>query len=242
MNKKEKLVDSLRIAIDALRNDTIHYNWNEQHSCNAGVVAQACLGLTRQEINSLRAPLFDVIDQINEKRESGNTINCTWKNAIKYGCPITGLSNFEIVNRLEKAGLSKADIVHLEYLENPAILELSGIEKIKETVKEQVDEIVRFEEIPDPSFMGRLFEKKITKKIVEPVYQETVIEKYSADYYAKKKNLILYLSAWVKILTQETSHETQAAQLEARLLNAIADENYELAAELRNQIASTLSI
>ncbi len=238
MNKKEKLVSSLKIVIDALRNDTIYYDWNEQHSCNAGVVAQACLGITRDEVNSLRSPLFSVLDDLNEKRDDSKKINLTWKNAVKYGCPITGLSNFEIINRLEKAGLSKADIVHLEYLENPAILEISGIKKVETVSKEKVDEIVRFEEKERSSFFGRMFGGKTTLKIVEPVYKETVVEKYPVSYYSKKENLILYLSAWVKILTQETSHETQAAQLEARLLNAVADENYELAAELRNQLAT----
>jgi hypothetical protein len=237
MDKKKNLVKSLIVAIDALRNDTIHYDWKEQHSCNAGVVAQACLGLTRDEVNRMRAPLFNVLDDINEKR-STDKLDQTWKNAIKYGCPITGLSNFEIIDSLEKAGLSKADIVHLEYLENPAILEISGIPKVKEVTKEKVDETVRFEEVNDTSIIGRLFGKKITKKIVEPVYEEKVTETYPRQYFRKKENLILYLSAWVKILTAETSHENPASRLEAKLLNAVAEENYELAAELRNRLAT----
>lgn len=237
MNRKEHLINSLRVVVDALKNDTIHYDWKEQHSCNAGVVAQACLGITRDQVNQMRKPLFNVLETINESREKDKRLDLTWKNAVKYGCPITGLSNFEIVDSLEKAGLSKADIVHLEYLENPAILEISGIEKVKQVDRVKVDESVRFEEVPDTSFMGRLFGKVTTKKIVEPIYTDVVTTKYPENYYTKKENLILYLSAWIKILTQRTTHETPSAQLEARLLNAVAEENYELAAEIRNELA-----
>jgi hypothetical protein len=111
----------------------------------------------------------------------------TWKNAVKYGCPITGLSNFEIIDNLEKAGLSKADIVHLEYLENPAILEISGIEKVKTVEKVKINELVKFEEVPDNSFFGRLFGRTITKKITEPVYTEEISIKYPKNYYADKQ-------------------------------------------------------
>jgi hypothetical protein len=237
MNRKEHLINSLRIAVDALKNDTIHYDWKEQHSCNAGVVAQACLGITREKVNSLRAPLFSVLDGINENREKGKKLDLTWKNAVKYGCPITGLSNFEIIDSLEKAGLSKADIVHLEYLENPAILEISGIQKVRKVEKVKVDESVKFEEVADDSFMGRLFGKKVTKKTIEPIYTDVVSEDYPDNYYTDKKNLILYLSAWIKILTQRTTHASEPSRLEAMLLNAVAEEDYEKAAEIRNELA-----
>ena len=237
MNRKEHLINSLRIAVDALKNDTIHYDWKEQHSCNAGVVAQACLGITREKVNSLRAPLFSKLDQINQAREKDNRLDLTWKNAVKYGCPITGLSNFEIIDNLEKAGLSKADIVHLEYLENPAILEISGIEKVKTVEKVKINELVKFEEVPDNSFFGRLFGRTITKKITEPVYTEESSIRYPKNYYADKTNLILYLSAWIKILTQRTTHASEPSRLEAMLLNAVAEENYEKAAEIRNELA-----
>ena len=236
MNRKEHLINSLRVVVDALKNDTIHYDWKEQHSCNAGVVAQACLGITRDQVDRLRAPLFNVLKTINKSREKEKRLDLTWKNAVKYGCPITGLSNFEIVDCLEKAGLSKADIVHLEYLENPAILEISGIERVKQVERVKVSESVRFEKVPDTSFVGRLFGKMTTKKIVEPIYTDVVKTEYPKSYYTKKENLILYLSAWIKILTQRTTHEKRSAQLEARLLNAVAEENYELAAEIRNEL------
>lgn len=237
MNRKEHLINSLRVVVDVLKNDTIHYDWKEQHSCNVGVVAQACLGITRDQVNQMRKPSFNVLETINESREKEKRLDLTWKNAVKYGCPITGLSNFEIVDSLEKAGLSKADIVHLEYLENPAILEISGIKRVKQVERVKVDESVRFEEVPNTSFMGRLFGTVTTKKIVEPIYTDVVTTEYPKNYYAKKENLIFYLSAWIKIITKRTTHETPSTQLEARLLNAVAEENYELAAEIRNELA-----
>lgn len=54
MNRKQKLIESLRLVIGALKNGTIHYDWKEQHSCNAGVVAQAVLEETRDGINERR--------------------------------------------------------------------------------------------------------------------------------------------------------------------------------------------
>lgn len=228
MNKKEKLINSLNIAISSLKNDTILYDWREQSSCNAGIVAQAVLNKTPQEITELRRSLFKEIPEKVDK---------TWKNAIKHGCSVTGKSMFEIINQLREAGLSKEDIVHLEYLENPAILERSGIEKISiyKTVKtgdKKIEVLKRHSNF----FKAMLGKKEIGYKL-EPVY-ENVLDKqeYPKNYYSGKKNLIKYLTAWVSILKEEPVMESQSTNLEAQLLNAVADENYELASELRDKI------
>jgi hypothetical protein len=121
MEKKAHLIKSLEIVIDSLKNDTIAYNWLKTHSCNMGVVAQALLGVTRQELNEISRPLF--MDLPGESK--------TWKKGVKYNCPITGEAIPEIIKRLEAAGLHRNDIVHLEYLDNSAILANSTIEKIK---------------------------------------------------------------------------------------------------------------
>lgn len=125
----------------------------------------------------------------------------------------------------------------MEYLENPAILKASGIQKVIKVRKIKVDTKVYTETLHSTSFFGRLFGKTVTKTIAEPVYREEHVETYPKNYYTKKENLIMYLSAWIRILTEDVTMETDREKLEAELLNAVADENYERASEIRNRLA-----
>jgi hypothetical protein len=228
MNRKEKLINSLNIAIKSLQNDTVLYDWQKQSSCNAGIVAQAVLDITPEELTEIRKPFFNVIP---------NDTEGTWKNAIKYGCSVTGKSMFEIITKLSEAGLTKEDIVHLEYLENPAILEKSGIEKeticLDVKVREETIETV----VPHSNFFKRMQGKTETSVTVKPIYEKQILEtKYPDGYYSKKENLIKYLSAWVTILKEEPEMKTESTNLEAQLLNAVANEDYELACKIRDNI------
>lgn len=234
MNRKEKLIDSLRIAANALKNDTIYYDWNNQCSCNAGVISQAVLGITSDELEKKRKSLFSVLSGKNDGLNSNDKdyVDYTWKNAVQYGCPITGKNMPEIIRDLEAAGLTREDIVHLEYLENPAILEVSTIEKIKTVVgKNQVG--TKKEERVRRKFLGLVKETYMEEV---PVYQDIYEEKYPSRYYAKKENVIKYLSAWIKILTEDVTYSDDKNTLEANLLNAVAEERYEDAAEIRNRL------
>jgi hypothetical protein len=236
MNKKEHLISSLRVAIDALQNDTIKYNWYEQCSCNAGVVSQAVLGISLDEFEKLRKPAFDKLKKHNDRIEDNrNHIQMTWKNSIKYTCSITGKDMPKVFQDLEDAGLSRFDIAHLEYMDNPAILAESTIEKIKVKVGTQVVGQTQ-KEVTISSFFGLIKEKKmVTEDIIEDFFEM----RYPSNYYEKKENLIKYLSAWVRILEKQptVTSVTDRNDLEGQLLNAVADEDYEKAAEIRNQIA-----
>lgn len=237
---RKNLISKLTVAVNALKNNTIHYDWKEQSSCNAGIVAQAMLDISRSELDIDRQSVFKELRKVNEERlESGQAEHSlTWKNAIKWSCPITGESGHRIIDRLEKAGLSRKDIVHLEYLENPAILKESGIEQEKKVDLIKIGEAVRIEEVRDTSFFGRLFNLTVQKRIVTPQWEEKVTYVYPKNYYAKKENLIKYLSAWIRLLQSEGDSEaTDRVGLEAELLRAVADENFERAADLRNQLA-----
>jgi protein-arginine kinase activator protein McsA len=76
------------------------------------------------------------------------------------------------------------------------------------------------------------------EKFTEPIYEEKIEGyAYPDQYYEKKENLIKYLSAWIRILKGETNFQNTRESLEAELLNAIAEERYERAAEIRNEIA-----
>ena len=248
MNRKETLIKGLRTAIDALKNDTIVYDWNNPCSCNMGVVAQAVLEVTPDELKELNKPLFNPLGKINKKRkEDGDErIMPSWKNAVKYACPITGKGMPEIINILESKGMSRADIVHLEFLENPAILELSGIQKIQ-TVH-QVQTGTETKEVPSTHWFWKIWGYTNMEEV--PVFEQTVTTEYPKDYYQKKENVILYLSAWLNILTNENleikvkdsadSHKEASINFEKELLNAVADEDYERAAELRDKIAKNI--
>src|SRR5271165_6450143 len=107
--KKQKLIKALNLAINALKNDTVHYSWQHQNSCNCGIVAQAILGKNKQQINSLWANVETKLEEINIKEY-------TWRNGVKHLCPITGEPLVDVFSKLFESGLSKEDIVHLEYM------------------------------------------------------------------------------------------------------------------------------
>lgn len=237
-NKKDKLIKSLNLVINSLKNDTIHYDWQSQSSCNCGIVAQAITGMNRKEISHAYSEVNSALKNIDKD------IARTWKNGVKYFCPITGEPMFKIFKDLFDNGLTKEDIVHLEFMDNPAILERSGIktyeiETYYNTVKDSV--IVTQEVIPHPNFFLRLFghtkiveNEEVTYKKVEKT------RKNSIKYYKKKTSLIKYLQAWVSILEEGSKGEeldnTSRVDLEHELLVAVTEENFELAAELRDKI------
>jgi hypothetical protein len=162
-------------------------------------------------------------------------IALTWKNSIKYTCSITGKDMPKIYQDLEAAGLSRFDIAHLEYMDNPAILAESTIEKIKvKTGTRKIGE--RTQDVIVKSFFGLIKKNKI---VTDDVFEDVFEMRYPSGYYSKKDNLIKYLSAWVRILEKQPtlSEISDRNDLEGQLLNAVADEDYEKAAEIRNQIA-----
>jgi hypothetical protein len=242
MKRKETLIGALRLAIDALQNGTIHYDWAEQCSCNMGVVAQAVLKVDVNELDDLRDSLFDKLAKINKERKNENKeqFDRTWKNAIQLGCPLTGERLPEIIKRLEECGMTRADMVHLEYLENPAILELSGIQKEMHSDKIQVGtEQIK---VPAKGFWGWL---GYTKTEEVPTYEVKETLRYPKNYYTKKENVVKYLSAWLSILLDNTmeikyesdKHVESGLNLERELLLAVAEEDYEKAASIRDNIA-----
>lgn len=237
-NRKTHLINSLKVAIDALKNDTIHYSWSEQKSCNAGVVSQAILGISAEELETLRLPMFEQLSELNKnEKDKTKRYDLTWKNAIKHFCPITGQNMPQVIRDLEASGMNRSDIVHLEYLENPAILELSGIEK--EDVYEDVvigTKLVS-KRVSHPNSFLAFFGIKTTIQEVVNEYEERVTGiAYPQDYHTKKENLIKYLVGWVKVLEGNFTYDNNIVDLEAKLINAVAEENYVEAARLRDAI------
>ena len=237
MSRKENLIKSLNIAIRALENDTVDYNWNVQEQCNCGVVSQAILGLHVDEFhqkvksnNLFSHKMFDKKDVGGEQRPK------TWKNAVKAWCPIANKPFKTIFTELTDAGLSPDDICHLEYMENKAILDKAGISTV---ITYNKDVQVGTNYAPSTSFLGKLF----GKKIAVPVYETKTFTAPDKDFYKKKENLIKYLKGWVKILKEERDpieedlSNYHINELNERLLVAVADEDYTTAINLRNTIS-----
>ena len=244
MNKKQHLIKSLLVAIDALKNDTILYNWVNQESCNCGVVSQAVLGIDRHELKKRFGDIWSGLFSLKPKDKE--EIDPTWKNAVKYFCPITGKSDKQILNDLQEAGLDKNDIVHLEYMDNPAILKKSGVKTYKvEIVMDKVlkESTVKTLRVPVKNPIMRLLGYTELVDVRDDVYEEEENEiKHPIDYWVDPSNLILYLQGWVSILKEGSSNDEEIEDmdnltLEGELLNAVADEDFEKAAIIRDNIS-----
>ena len=239
--RKQKLIAALNLAVSALKNNTIYYNWERQESCNCGVVAQAVLGKSAQQVKDLW--LKSTETRIKVKRPD-EKIDPTWQDSVKHLCPMTGEPLTEVFKQLFSAGLSKEDIVHLEYMDNPAILKRSGINTKKTIPDTQTKKVkVKKDVITSKPFLGIFGKVKIKSIEVE----EEQIVNIDKGYYQSKENLILYLSAWLQIL--KTGSEITEAnttdinslttiELESELLNAVAEENYEYATKIKEQLNS----
>ena len=186
-----KLIQTLKRVVEALEKGSIEHNWFQPSACNCGVIAQVILDLPPSKLDNVFRTEAAGLKRKDDK-------GCmTWKTVVQRTCTATGLTSSEIIKGLQKGGLRPEDAVHLEYMENHAILEGSGI-----NVKEQ-------------------------------------------DYYTKGKNLILYLRSWIKILeaTKVKTHTKtdRRVDIEKSLLVAVANEDYEKAAELRDLLVVSLN-
>jgi hypothetical protein len=202
-------------------------------------VAQALLQITPDELTKLRAPLFNTLDKIAEKAKAAGrpTISPTWKNAIKHTCPITGKPMHEVLIRLEEAGLSREDMAHLEYLENPAILQLSGIKMVPLMRKVSRPKTIQVKN----NTLSRLFggPLMINQQTTETVEEPTGKQWYPDGYYRDRKNLEAYLRAWIGILEDTAkANEGKHEELHRQLLVAVAEENFEKAAQLRDALVT----
>ena len=246
ITKKENLIKGLKTAIFALENDTIFYNWTTQSSCNCGVVAQAILHLPADDIGILFDPLHIKFRALTGNKEK--SIEHSWKNSIKYLCPITGKSGIDILDRLFDAGMSREDVIHLEYLENAVILKRAGIRTTKiepEKIKTGENKIMTSVPVVKKrkgiaGFLG------YTETVIEPteqlteIFETRMVEVPDKKYHTKKSNLILYLKAWVSILEEDVNKSATLSkeQVQEELLKAVAGEDYERAASLRDRLVS----
>ena len=203
---KQKLINGLKTAIYNLEEDTIKYDWNKPRHCNCGVVSRCILKYDNETFkNIVERPFTEYSNEgLNAKGHCGS-----WSDVSKTYCSITGISNFRIFRELGEAGMTNKDIIHLENLSDPKILELSGIKKepikekvfvrdVKKIVPETYDAIVKkvvvVDEIvkrPSNSKIGRFFGftyneiVKVEKEINTTVKQTRMIKKTEKEYEEK---------------------------------------------------------
>ena len=240
MNKKENLIKALKVAVNALENGTVFYNWIKPCSCNCGVVAQAILGKTRDDVKTA----FMEIENRTKPKRDDKTHASTWKEGVQYLCSITGKTDVSIFNELFSIGMSPEDITHLEFLENPAILKRANLEtEITTTTKIKTGETIK--KVPVVKKEKRFwrnknvitYENQVEETFETKTTKENKLEKH---YYCEKNNLIKYLKAWVSILeenAQTVTKDTQKITLREELLKAVASENYEEASKIRDMIS-----
>ncbi|MCS6819827.1 MAG: hypothetical protein NZ522_07725 [Chitinophagales bacterium] len=98
------LYRALLQAADNLRQNQ-PYEWGHMGSCNCGHLAQVLLNVSKDEIHSAAM------------EKCGD-----WNEQIASWCPVSGLEIDRLIFMLFEKGLSREDLMHLEYLSSPDIL------------------------------------------------------------------------------------------------------------------------
>lgn len=244
---KTQLINALVLAISSLENKSVHYDWQRPCSCNCGVIAQAITGetpdvLAKEYINPV-ANLLANSDRKRFTKKDGGLFHPSWSDMAKQYCSMTGAPTTLIFKQLHGAGLTKDDILHLEFLSDKKICERAGIEMKPIVTEKKIG--------GQPSRKARYgFLKMFTKTIPAT---EPSIKKTSKDYFTSEENLVKYLKAWVEILKEDAlAKNTSAtkfitidgikyayenkADLEKLKEMCIKNESFEKAGEIRELI------
>jgi hypothetical protein len=138
-NPNTELVDALRTTAARLKNGG-YYAWGNHGACNCGNLVQSLTKLSKEEI------LKYAQSGIGE-----------WTELAEEYCENTNAPVNLLIQKLEEAGLTPADIHNIEYLRDTAVLSAlpGGFRWLKRNVREDV--IVYFE-----TFANLLEEKLIS--------------------------------------------------------------------------------
>lgn len=120
--EKKNLSSALKIAISALEKDIFEYNWSKAASCNCGVVVQALCGIGKNQVDTLYGEGAEEIYWGKDEKTH------TWRQLAQKSCTVTGEPMTQVFRMLASHGFTPEDVVHLEYMKNSAILQVSGID------------------------------------------------------------------------------------------------------------------
>ena len=176
---KQKLIDAIDAVIKELEAGTLSHNWREYHACNIGLIARVITGKSGKDITDE----LTVIKKDYSEAGLGSDNN-HWSDYVEYFCPISGLSKVELFRTLQEVGMSREDMMHLEYLSDPKVLA-----KTKRVVTKQ-----------QYHFFG-LFKGVAEKNEFDMTKDDEGGE--IEDYYEETDNFLLYLKKWKEILLEE---------------------------------------
>lgn len=140
---REILIKKLKIVINGLETDNIHYDWDHQGSCNCGVVAQVMLEIPAANLEKRFSNLCTKGDLASFFGDPLGKTATTWKNLASMYCPITGIPTKELFKELYEAGMTRDDFNHLEYLSNPFILKRAEVDTTKPLFGEGLFSFIR---------------------------------------------------------------------------------------------------
>ena len=127
-------IEALKLTLDKLNDPNTDYRWDDQRSCNAGLLAQSVMNTDREGIGTL---LY--------KSEVG----ASWGGSFHpYGvdtCSITGFPLNEIFDTLTKTGFTKNEIDNLEQLNDKIICKKANIKILAENDQKVIkDNVIKY--------------------------------------------------------------------------------------------------
>lgn len=132
------LKEALSVSINALEKDIFDYNWVQPNRCNCGVIVQAILGIDRDQVEVLFEEARQDISILKDKSHR------TWREVCQQHCSVTGMPTHQVFHILGKHGFNPEDIVHLEYMTNPAILEISEIDTLEKHYYQNKANLIKY--------------------------------------------------------------------------------------------------
>lgn len=169
---KLRLITALRTTATALERGTFDYDWKYVARCNCGSLFCSLTGKSAADL-----PIPQPI---------GGKIGATWKTLVGQHCPITGMPTDKLLKELLGYGLTKQDIINLEFLSDPKVVARMNI-KGKRRIR-------------------------LERKWYQLPRYTTVEEAATKLDYNNKNRVIGYMRAWADLLTEEGKMDVAATE------------------------------
>lgn len=154
-----ELITAFRRTIDKLKNGA-PYQWGHMGACNCGNLAQEITEFSKGKIHQYAL------------QRHGD-----WNEQLNDYCPTSGLPMDTVIDQLVSAGLSIADLGHLEKLSSPEVLKEIPFDKRMNLKKNNKEDVI---------FYMETWVKILEKNWIE---QQNIQLKIN-DIKKKKKNII----------------------------------------------------
>ncbi|MDG1139373.1 MAG: hypothetical protein P8N49_07635 [Opitutales bacterium] len=117
------LIDALRSTSKRLSQEGVEYQWGHMGQCNAGHLIQTITGMSS----------YEIVETIEFKLDE-------WSEHANDYCSNSGCKVDDIFHEVEKLGMSHDDVVRLENLSDPKILDnlVGGFQYLEKNNKHHV--------------------------------------------------------------------------------------------------------